>query len=369
MKQKHTIRVLWLAPNLNHYKSGVLDHLAVDSAIDLCVFSGSGAHKNSDEELKKDYSFNQIKVDVPKKDFGNSKLVKQKLKAIFNEFDWIMIPVEKKNITLFLYAMKLRSLNRNVRLFSYNHPILKSGNGKITLLDKWMTTFYFKMLDRVVFYTEQSCEWALKQRLVHQDKAYWANNTIDTTEIEKYYEYQLPPENSNVIVYIGQLAQRKRIPELLRYYLQLKKSIPNLILEIIGDGPESHVVESAKQLDSDINWHGTIINEEEIAFIMKRASIVFIPGHSGLSVNHAFLYGRPHVTLDGPSHAPELDYLDNGDNGYLLDGDFESNINTITNLLTNRPVLERFCNSAKRKGEYLSVQNWVEQMTQSLIHD
>jgi hypothetical protein len=102
---------------------------------------------------------------------------------------------------------------------------------------------------------------------------------------------------------------------------------------------------------------------------MKKASLVFIPGHSGLSVNHAFSYGRPYVTLQGPSHAPELEYLDNGENGYLLDEDFETNCHTINNLLSNRTLLERFCENANQKGEYLSVQKWVEKMKQSLIND
>jgi glycosyltransferase involved in cell wall biosynthesis len=363
------INVLWLAPNMNHYKSRFLNHLAVDSDVDLCLFSGSGRHKMGDEELEGDWSFKQISVDVPKKNFGKSNLVKNKLKAIFNDFDWVMIPVEKKNIVLFLYAIKLRGENRNVRLFSYNHPVLKSGNGKITLIDKWMTKWYYKKLDRVIFYTEDSCKWALDEGLIVPQKAYWANNTVDNIEIKKQYTYQLPPENSCVILFIGRLISSKRIPDLIIYYLQLIKIIPNLSLEIIGDGPESNIIKSALKTDENIKWHGALIDEAEISPIMRKASLVFIPGHSGLSVNHAFSYGRPYVTLQGPSHAPELDYIDKGQNGYVLDGDFDSNINTIKDLLINRNVLERFCSNAKQKGDYLSVQKWVEQMKQSLLND
>ena len=93
---------------------------------------------------------------------------------------------------------------------------------------------------------------------------------------------------------------------------------------------KTHVVKTALKSDTSINWHGTLIDEADIAPIMKNASLVFIPGHSGLSVNHAFSYGRPYITLQGPSHAPELEYLDENKNGFVLDGnDFEANINTI----------------------------------------
>lgn len=363
------IKILWLAPNMNHYKSRFLNHLANDSTISLCVLSGAGREKMGDKELQSDWNFEQISLSVSKRDFGKSKLVKEKLKAVFSEFDWVMIPAEKKNILLFLYARKLRKKNNSTRLFSYNHPIFKSGNGKITHLDKVLTKFYFKRLDRIVFYTERSQQWAIQNKLVSADKAFWANNTIDTIEIRKHYNYQLPPENELNLLFIGRLISSKRIPDLIRYFSVLKNKCPNLKLDIIGDGPENTLIEAATKSDSDISWHGTIIDEAKIAPIMKKASLVFIPGHSGLSINHAFAYGRPYITLQGPSHAPELDYIDEGENGYVLDGDFESNVNTITSLLLNRNLLEQFCNEAKLKGDYLSVENWAKQMKRSLSYD
>lgn len=368
MIAKKHIKVLWCSPNLNHYKIGPLNHLASDPAIDLSVFVGETASETSEQNVHIEPCFKQIKVDVPKKDFGKSKLVKSKLKSIFSEFDWIMIPVEKKNILLFLYALKLRKHHKNVRLFSYNHPVLKSGHGRITPLDRWLTKFYYKRLDRVVFYTEQGCQWAISHRYVQSSKAFWANNTIDSSEIEKHYAFQYPPENQINILYIGRLSQRKRIPDLIAYHKQLKQIIPNLRLEIVGIGPESHLVTTAAASDESILWHGEVVQESEIAPIMKRAALVFVPGHTGLAVNHAFAYGRPFITLEGPSHAPEVDYIDHGNNGYILDADMQANITTIKTLLTNKNTLERFCDSAKAKGVHLKIQNWVDQMKQNLIN-
>lgn len=361
-------RILWLSPNLNHYKARFLELLANEEDIDLCVFSGSGREKMGDQELVNDWSFRQINVDVLKKDFGKSNIVKTKLKAIFKEFDWVMIPAEKKNMPLFLYLLKLRGFNNNVKLYSYNHPVLKSGNGKSNRLDIWVTKFYFKLLDRVVFYTEHSHKWAIKNKFIQSKKAFWANNTVDTNEIKKYYSYQLPPVDNLSLLFIGRMIPSKRIPDLLKYYNALKERIPNLKLEVIGDGPENHLISLAATSDSNITWHGTLIDEEVIAPIMSRTSLVFIPGHSGLSVNHAFAYGRAYVTLQGPSHAPELDYLTHGENGYILENDFESNVEKMSQLLTNREDLERFSLNAKQKGEYLSVEKWVQQMKQSLIN-
>ena len=364
------IKVLWLAPSFNHYKARFLNHLAKDASIDLTILSGTGRDNMGDQELQGDWSFNQIKLNVTKKDFGNSKSVKKELKEIYGSFDWVLIPAEKKNLLLFLFAMKLRKANNDVRLFSYNHPVLKSKNGKVTFIDKVLTKYYFKRLNRVIFYTEKSYDWAIKNNFIKATNAYWANNTIDNLEVNKHYAYQLPPKEFVSLVFIGRLIKSKRIEHLITYYKRLKEEIPKLQLEIIGDGPESHIVKAAINNGcNDIIWHGTLIDESKIAPIMSRATIVFIPGHSGLSINHAFSYGRPYVTLQGPSHAPELDYIDVGKNGYVLNGDFESNVQCIRNLLVDRTQLNQFCDSSKLKSDYLSVQNWVQQIKTSLLDE
>ncbi|MFT4802187.1 MAG: glycosyltransferase involved in cell wall biosynthesis [Flavobacteriaceae bacterium] len=365
------MKILWLAPNFNHYKARFLNHLAEDVDVDLTILSGSGRTQMGDQELEGDWSFAHRRLNVSKKEFGYSKQVNNELKLIFADFDWVLIPAEKKNLLLFLYAMKLRKTNKTIRLFSYNHPILKSKDGKITWLDKLLTKFYYKKLDRIIFYTEQSHDWAIKNKLIDSKKAFWANNTLDNIEIQKYYTYQLPPlDDHQHLLFIGRLIPSKRIGELIEYFNRLKTLIPGLELDIIGDGPESHIIKKAiENRGEGITWHGSLVNEDKIAPIMSKASIVFIPGHSGLSINHAFAYGRPYISLQGPSHAPELDYITDGENGYILTGDFDSNIKTIKDLLINRRQLEQFCNNAKAKSEYLSVENWVQQLKSSLLYE
>ena len=207
-----------------------------------------------------------------------------------------------------------------MKIISYCHPLIKSGNGKVTKLDIFLSKIYFKNLDRVIFYPEQGYNWAIKQNYIKKEKAYWANNTIDTNEVLKYYNYTHPTRYPITILFIGRLIASKRIPLLLEYYknLKLKMVNDNLRLEIIGDGPLLSSVEAAAKLDNTIICHGSIIDESIIAPIMSRSSIVFIPGHSGLSINHAFAYGRPYVTSDGPSQPPEVDYIINAVNGYFL---------------------------------------------------
>lgn len=363
------IKVLWLAPNFNHYKARFLNHLAKSSSIDLTILSGTGRQGMGDKELEGQWDFKHIKVTANKKDFGNSKEVRTLLKRQFSKFDWVLIPAEKKNFPLFLFAMKLRKANKSVRLFSYNHPILKSKNGKITFLDKLITKFFYRNLNRVVFYTEQAFKQAIQNKLITPQKAFWANNTLDNSEIEKHYSFQLPPEDQQTLLFIGRLIPSKRIEDVIKYYKVLKSKFQQIKLEIIGDGPEQNIVKEAVSKDTNIIWHGTLVDEAKITPIMKRASLVFIPGLSGLSINHAFAYGRPYLTLKAKKHGPEICYLDHGINGYILNDNLEEDILVIASVLSDRSKLTRLCNNAKQKGDYLSVQKWVEQMKQSLLDD
>ncbi|QFU74613.1 glycosyltransferase [Halioglobus maricola] len=355
-------KILWLSPSFNHYKSRFLDQLAREKEICLTVLSGAGREGMGDLELDRDWAYDYQKIDVTKSNFGNSAVVRSKLRSMFKKFDWVLIPAEKKNTALLFYAVFLRVFHPKTKLFSYCHPTTISRNGRVTFLDNLVTNTYFKLLDRTVFYTQDSCEWAVNNKKISRVKAYWANNTIDTNEVAQSYSFHFPPENRRGIVFIGRIIPSKRIDLLLIYYHELRKSFPELTLDVIGDGPESHILEKAARKCDKIRLHGSIIDEKRIAPLMSNATMVFVPGLSGLSVNHAFAYGRAYFTLNVVKHAPEIGYLENGVEGYQLAGDFESNIGVLKDFLSDREKIRSFSMNAFKKSETLSVDAWVKQI-------
>ena len=363
------MKVLWLAPNFNHYKARFLNTLAQEQDVNLTILSGTGREQMGDEEIVADFNFKLIKLVVSKLEYGKSSVVRKKLNEEFNKYDWVLIPSEKKNITLFLYALWLRFKSPNTKLFSYNHPISKSGKGAPTLIDKLFSKFYYRFLDKVVFYTEASYDWALKNNLIQSRKANWANNTLDNAEVSKYYTYCFPPKTEFNILFIGRLIPSKRIDLLLNYYQQLKALFPHVGLHIIGDGPESSRIKKAIENGGDIKWYGTLVKESDIAPIMKNTSLVFIPGLSGLSINHAFMYGRPYVTLKSDYHGPEITYLNHDQNGLIIPDNKDEIVKAIGLLISNRHLLESYCEKAYEKGQYLSISNWVQQFKTSLSHE
>jgi len=358
------IKVLWLAPNFNHYKARFLNHLANADGIELTLLTGSGRVGKGDIEINEDWGFEQIKSGVPKSKFGLSSIVRKLIYKEYSNYDWILIPAEKKNLLLLYFLIFLRLFSKKMKLISYNHPVLKSGSGKITKTDIFITKLFYSKLDRVIFYTKEACELAINKKYIHPNKAFWANNTVDDIEISKYYVFTLPPKIKISILYIGRLIPSKRVEDLVDYFKELDELRPDFFeLHIIGDGPDSSKINDFGM--NNIFCHGTIVDEKEIAPIMKNASCVFVPGLSGLSINHAFAYGRPYITFQSNFHGPEISYLETNVNGLILSNDKKENISVLMNLLTNSNEIDIFCKSAFEKGKQLSVMKWVEQMQQN----
>ena len=159
--------ILWISPNFNHYKSRFLNSLAQDLRINLDVLSGAGRVGYGDLEINKKWSFQYKRLQVSKSKFVLSIPVYSHIKNVFSLNDWRLIPLEKKCFFLFIYLLLLRFFLNNsenkVKLISYCHPITKSKNGKFKLLNFLITKFFYKNLDRVIFYTETLINWQLKK--------------------------------------------------------------------------------------------------------------------------------------------------------------------------------------------------------------
>ena len=64
-------KVLWLAPNFNHYKARFLNHLATDTDISLHILSGTGRVGYGDKELSNRWDFQYQQIPVSKKSIMN----------------------------------------------------------------------------------------------------------------------------------------------------------------------------------------------------------------------------------------------------------------------------------------------------------
>ncbi len=369
------MKLLWLSPNHNHYKAKFLNYLHNDTTVDVSVLAGGGRKGMGDVESNEDIDYQIYRFGVDKSRFGYSKLIRKHLRSVFNDFDWVLIPREKKNFLLIMYAVALRFLNRikggETRLVTYNHPYSTTQGSKITMLDKLITKLFYQLYDKVIFYTEKSYQQAIRDKVVNKSKAYWANNTIDTKAIEKVYSFVVPNRSPSHILFIGRLIPSKNVNGCIEFCAKLKSMIQthggDLELTIIGDGPDANIVKSKMEMYNWISWKGALIEEKDISTYMRNAAIVFVPGLSGLSINHAFCYGRPYATFSSKNHGPEIGYLSNGVNGFILDSSEQENLRTFAEFLLSSSS-ELYYN-ANDTGKMLSVENWCRNFEKALLNE
>ncbi len=362
------IKVLWISPNLNHYKARFLNRLTKSDALNLTVLAGGQVEKLGHRQDQSDESFFRINVNATKGNFQASPSVYwvllRQLKK--HKFDVILMPMEKKLSLLIVYLAFLKNFFK-FKLVSYNHTSTRGFDGKLDL-DTKITKFLFSLYDRVIFYTQEAMNSAVNSNLLQTKKAYFASNTLNTDEIWSHYNFEINHSEEKAILFIGRLTANKRLDLLFKYYTELKKRIPCLRLVIIGDGPEASKVKSVVDKDDSISWQGAIVDEKIIAIHMRSIHFVFVPGESGLSIVHAFCYGKPYVTTTMVNHhGPELAYLKNGENGIILEGNIDSDCQRILRLLNDPEAYAQACRAAYKKARMLSIGNWCLSMEKALI--
>lgn len=356
-------RVIWIAPALNAYKLQFLNRLAARGRLDIVVVKGSldrdaGHKEGSDGPL-----FDVVGVSATESTFQfhfeTYAVLARLLRA--SAADYVVLPAELKHLGVVLFLFLLKHYYR-FQLVTYTHPYV-AWNWP-TWVSKPLTRFVFSLHDKVIFYSDQAKERCLREGILRPEKAFSANNTLDTDAIWKLYSFETNRSPQKRILYIGRLAANKGIQTLFEYFAVLREHGVGLV--IIGDGPERERVAEAVARYPEIEWLGAVDDERVIAAQMRRIHLVFVPGHSGLSIVHSFCYGKPYVTLSGRQHPPEIDYLEDHRNGLLLAGDFQDNIAAIVRLLADERAYDGCCQQAFEKAKSLSVGNWCGQIEAAL---
>lgn len=168
--------------------------------------------------------------------------------------------------------------------------------------------------DAVILYAEQLRKYVCG---CFHKKTYIANNTLDFTvnktsplsrdEIKAQYGIFT---NKNIIC-MGRMHRRKRINDLVKAFQMLNYDDVGLILV----GPDSGGI--LKSIEGrNIFKLGSIYGEESLR-LLSFSDVYCLPGAIGLSVVDAFYCGLPVVT-ENVIHGPEIMYLKDGINGFMV---------------------------------------------------
>lgn len=369
------LRVLWISPLYPHYRMRNAARLVATKDVDMTVLMAATPEADGYRLDGLEPSMRHLTIDVSQRGFALHPVVYWHIATLLwtGRPSVVICPIEKMFSPVLLYCCLLR-LFFGFKLMTYCHQSTRSRNRRTpggsgaTRFDVAFTKAAFRLYDRIIFYTEAARDASVAAGIAPAKKAWFANNTLDTSAIEELTSLAVNRSPDWTIAFIGRLDARKRIDLLLEYYRGLKRAHRSTRLLVIGDGPDADLVRAAAAADPDIVWRGSVITERLIAEDMRSTHVVLLPGASGLSIVHAFAYGKPFLTCGGPAawHGPEIAYLEDGRNGMLLSGDVPRDVARVAEMLSSPEVYAAYCRSARETAEAHSIARWCEQFYDAL---
>lgn len=172
---------------------------------------------------------------------------------------------------------------------------------------------------------------------------------IENPHTVQLEEYNFSQFKKNEIVYVGRLAENKKLLRVLEIWKVLKSFQFDWQLKIVGDGPERGKLESYIKENNlkDVSLLG--FQESLIPHYQAAKLFILTSDYEawGLVIVEAMSYGAVPIVLN--SYASASDIVENNFNGKLLNPPFNPNdfANTIMALANNPEKLTEMSNSAQ----------------------
>jgi len=203
---------------------------------------------------------------------------------------------------------------KNMQAISYQSFSEKLKKRMINQVDWWFA--YTELTTGVI----QQAGFPLEKITVLQ-------NAVDTTSLKTAIsEISVPSvdelrseyyfSSHSIALYCGGMYENKKLGFLIESCLQIKQSIPEFQLLLIGDGPEQYKVEQAAKQYEWVHYLGPKFGVDRATYF-KLADVFLMPGLLGLAILDSFVAELPLFTTDIPIHSPEIAYLNDGENGFM----------------------------------------------------
>lgn len=193
-------------------------------------------------------------------------------------------------------------------------------------------------------------------------------NAIDTSQLQKFREEILVTETKSSLreklgiqgktvgLYCGGLYPEKLPQFLLDSADELKKSLQDFELIVIGTGECLPLLQKTAESRPWIRLPGAVFGEQKARYYLA-ADFVLNPGLVGLAILDAFALGCIFATTKGTEHSPEIDYLLPGVNGIMTERDVKSYCSAIVEISGNPSRCDEIRKAAAEFAQVLTISN------------
>ncbi len=169
-----------------------------------------------------------------------------------------------------------------------------------------------------------------------------------------------------VALFCGMLHPVKSIPFLVDCAKLIKRQIPTFHLLLVGGGSDYDHVRSLTANMPWIHLLGPKFGKDK-AIAFKLADACLLPGRVGLVILDCFATGLPLFTVRTPIHGPEVEYLEEGVNGFMVQQDADVYAATVARVLGNEILLRALRQGAMASAAKYSIEVMVENFKAGIV--
>ena len=285
-----------------------------------------------------------------------------------------LVIVEQANRLLINYLLMARHFqDRGRRLAIFAHG--RNMQARETTLRERIKRSMLGAVDWCFVYTRVSAEVVIAGG-ISTDQLTVVNNTIDTEALSAAMAVlasrgrveirsELGLGCGPVALYCGGLYRGKRLGFLIESCLAIHRSLPDFVLLVIGDGPDSDLIVKAAQCHPWIKYIGPLFGTDRAPY-MAASDVLLMPGQVGLAIVDSFVAETPLFTTDIPVHSPEIAYLENGINGVMTTNSSDAFAGAVIEYFSCAALQERLKEGCRRSAQQYTMEQMVESFSKGI---
>ena len=304
--------------------------------------------------------------------FGSKKLLYQHALRPLHQADLVIIQQENK-LLLNYYAHFLHMIGaKKIAFFGHGRtPPYSPPQG---LRDDWKR-FWLKRVHWWFAYTEGVAK-IITDAGFAPERITVFNNAIDTSTIRtqmkgtsseelKALRQELGINSDHIGLYIGGMYKEKRLKFLIEAALLIRRKTPDFQLLLVGAGVDAHIAKKAAAEHAFIHYLGPKFGHEKTRLAMI-AKVFLMPGLVGLAILDSFAYELPIITTNVETHSPEIDYLEDGINGIIVEPHNApaAYAASVSALLEDENKRQTIITAGRKSADQYTLENMAERFAQ-----
>ena len=291
-------------------------------------------------------------------------------RSIWKNADGIVVGHLGSSLDTYGALLKGKFGKAKVGLWGHIKSYVQGANPLDAALERWQ----LRNADHVFAYTPGGAAYAV-QHGVLEERVTTVMNSINSEALESSFAAVKPSAVEGLrerfglvpgrtLAFIGGLDESKRISFLAAALDLLWDSDPDVRVLVAGRGSQDHLLNAAEARGQAVmlGYADTPLQ----ALIGATSEAILMPGRIGLIAVEALVLRRPIITTDWPYHAPESEYLVEGQSRITTPDDPFAYAAAVSNYLRSKACISDPC-ASEHGWRYPTLTGMVDNFAEGVL--